>query len=219
MARKSGKYDELLQFGSTHERLTSVGVVRSNLQNGQREYLFICECGTITWQSGSMVARGKVLSCGCYARDAAASRCKNREKHGLSKTPIYNIWSSMMRRCYSPTVRSYRFYGGRGVKVCSRWQNFEVFCRDVQPLLKPGMQMDRTDTYGDYEPGNIRFITCKENQRNRRDNRLIEIDGVVKCASEWAEEFGIKPTLFLQRIDRDGMNPKQALTYKKYKEN
>jgi hypothetical protein len=218
MSKRRGKYDSSMGFGSVFTRLTSLGAVRSNPNNRMREYLFVCECGSIKWIPGPFVARWDVVSCGCYARDAAAHRCKNRATHKLSYSPLYRVWADMMSRCYKPSNKSYVDYGQRGISVYPEWHDVECFVKDVEPLWEPGLQMDRVDNSRGYEPGNIRFISCRQNQRNRRDNRLITIDGVTKCASEWAEEFGIKQTLFLQRIDRDGMDPKQALTYKRYKE-
>lgn len=214
--RQHGKYDADLKAGAVFGRLTSLGLVRSS--NKQREYLFVCSCGEVVWHSGSEVVKSRSLSCGCYAREAAAARCKGREKHGLSKTPIYNIWHCMMDRCYKPTNKAYRFYGARGISVCERWHSFEQFFADIEPIWASGLQIDRVDTYGNYEIDNVRFITAKENQRNRRDNTLVTIDGVTRCISEWAEIAGIKATLFQQRITRDNMDPKQALTYKNYKE-
>lgn len=213
MRQRKSKYDEVLRFEAVVSKLLSLGITRSS--GGQREYLFVCECGAIVWVSGSMAARKVVMSCGCYGRDVAALRCKARKKHGLATTSLYKVWRMMLTRCYDITCKSYRFYGARGVSVCNRWHDLQEFYADVSPLWVEGLQMDRIDTYGDYEPGNVRFITPKENQRNRRDNRLLQVDGVTKCAAAWAEDFGIRPTLLLQRIDRDNMSPKQALTYKK----
>ena len=205
----SGKYDEQLAFGSKYGRLVSTGIYRSG--SSHREYMFLCDCGEVKWVGGVFVVRGSVQSCGCLSRNQAADRCSARSTHGLSSHPLMGVWNAMMSRCTNPRNKSYERYGGRGIKVCDRWLEFEAFFEDVCGLWFVGSNMDRIDNSEGYAPGNVRFVSPKENQRNRTNNRLITIDGVAKCTSEWAESFGINQNLFRQRIDRDGLSPIEAL--------
>lgn len=89
-------------------------------------------------------------------------------KHGMTGTPILNTWISMRRRCEYSKGEKYKYYGGRGIKVCKRWRNsFENFYTDMGD--KPeGLTLERINTDGDYEPGNCKWATWKEQQNNRR---------------------------------------------------
>lgn len=204
-----GKYDEQLVFGSRYGRLVSTGTYRTG--NDRREYLFLCDCGEVKWVGGVFVVRGSVQSCGCLSRDQSADRCSARSTHGMSSHPLMGVWNAMISRCTNPLNKAYKRYGGRGIEVCDRWRRFEDFFEDVCDLWFIGSNMDRINNGEDYSPGNVRFVSPKENQRNRTNNRLVTIDGVTKCAAEWAESFGINPNLFRQRIDRDGLSPIEAL--------
>lgn len=213
---RRSKYDETLQLGMAHGSLISLGIVRSNGETSQREWLFLCECGGLYWSSGSNVVRGRTLSCGCYARQQAAARCKSRSsRQGLSTSPIYRVWYGMMRRCYNEQDGSYADYGGRGITVDQRWHEFENFRADTEHLWFAGSNIDRRENSLGYGPNNFRFVTPKMNQRNRRDNSLFTIGGVTKCISEWAEDYGLKQTLVRQRVVRDGMPIEKALTFHK----
>ena len=93
---------------------------------------------------------------------------KRFELHGLTYHPSYTVWWGMMQRCYSSNAIGYKYYGGRGIKVCDRWQaSILAFYEDMGH--KPdGCQIDRIDNDGNYEPNNCRWVTQKENLRNRR---------------------------------------------------
>lgn len=91
---------------------------------------------------------------------------------GSPKTTEYATWISMKGRCYNKRDRDYRHYGGRGIKVCPEWWDFETFLRDMGRRPSPNLTIDRIDNSGDYEPGNCRWATTTQQSRNRRNNRL-----------------------------------------------
>lgn len=127
-----------------------------------------------------------------------------REQHGYCGTRTYRIWKAMRTRCNNPRVRAYPRYGGRGIKVCPRWDSFSAFLADMGEAPE-GMSLDRwPDKSGNYEPGNCRWATPKEQARNMRVNRLIEHDGETLCLSEWAERFGTTSDVLWKRLRRKG---------------
>ncbi len=122
--------------------------------------------------------------------------------HGLSKTPLYRIWGLIKHRCNNPNNPAYPRYGGRGIKMCERWQlSFEVFAADVGPRPTPQHSIDRyPDPNGHYEPGNVRWATATEQARNQRSNRLFTINGETLTLAEWAERHGKSFRTVFQRL-------------------
>lgn len=145
-----------------------------------------CDCGGEHITAGVSLRAGLTKSCGCL-------------RSGKTKTRAYAVWVGMVRRCTKSTDGSYSAYGGRGIKVCSRWMTFENFQADMgEP--QPGMQIDRIDNNGHYEPGNCRWATRTEQARNKRNNRLITSDSVTLTLAEWAERAGVTPDTIAQRL-------------------
>lgn len=122
-------------------------------------------------------------------------------KHGWFGTPLYNAWAAMKRRCNNPNHEFYRLYGGRGVKVCVEWNEFEPFLDwALKNGYKEGLTLDRTDNDGGYFPENCRWVSCAVQANNRGNNRMIEYNGVVKNLSEWAVFLGIDRRTLRARI-------------------
>ncbi len=127
--------------------------------------------------------------------------------HKNSCHQLYDCWRNIKRRCYNNNTEDYKNYGGRGIEVCEEWK------KDYIPFLEwalengfeEGLTIDRIDNSGNYEPNNCRWITQKEQLRNRRNTRFIEYNGVTKTISEWADDLGIHRATFNKRVKRWGI--------------
>jgi hypothetical protein len=114
---------------------------------------------------------------------------KHRETHNATKTPTYKTWVCMKGRCLTENHIEYPRYGGRGISICERWLSFENFLSDMGERPEK-CSIERIDNNGNYEPTNCRWATDKEQARNRRNSRLLTIDGVTKTVVEWSEQQG-----------------------------
>lgn len=131
-------------------------------------------------------------------------------RHGMTGTRTHFAWIEMRRRCRKPhDATENARYKGRGITVCDRWQSFENFLSDMGKCPE-GMEIDRKDVNGNYEPCNCRWATELQQQNNRRSNVFINIGGINKTISEWARENGVRPRTAAQRI-RAGWPPEIAV--------
>ena len=130
------------------------------------------------------------------------------QRHGRA----HLSWMNMLQRCYNPKCKKYPRYGGRGIRVCDQWRaSFAAFLRDMgEPPT--GKTLDRKDNDGDYELGNCRWATPKEQNRNKGNNRLLTAFGVTKMLVEWAEDTGIPISRIQQRIDIQGWTVERAVS-------
>lgn len=136
------------------------------------------------------------------------------KKHGMYGTRLYHIWNGLNGRCNNPNNKDYANYGGRGISVCDEWreaQNF--FDWAIDNGYSHELSLDRINTNGDYCPNNCRWITVNEQQRNKRNNRIIEYNGKKHCIAEWAELTGIPKQTIVSRL-RYGWDVKDVLTIK-----
>jgi hypothetical protein len=125
----------------------------------------------------------------------------------------------MRERCGRPTHPAWENYGGRGITVSERWGSFENFFADMGERPSPKHELDRINNDGGYGPGNCRWATPKENNRNRRDNRFITLDGMTLTIAEWAERTGQRYDTIHHRMRR-GQTEEQAIrggTDRRYK--
>lgn len=130
-----------------------------------------------------------------------------------SYSNLYRVFNAMIERCNKPSAKNYHNYGGRGIKVCNDWMgNYQAFCDwALANGYKEGLQIDRIDNNGNYEPSNCRWVTPKQNSNNTRFNRLLTCNGETHTMSEWSEITGISQTTISSRIRR-GCSDIEALT-------
>ena len=120
---------------------------------------------------------------------------------GLRYHPLYTIWKAMLYRCERPNTTYYCNYGGRGITVCDEWKDINNFIRDMYPTFIKGLQIDRIENNGNYEPNNCRWITQQQNSNNRRTNRTVTYKGVTKTVAEWVRHTGIIEQVFSYRLN------------------
>lgn len=142
-----------------------------------------CDCGNEKDVLAGPLKRGESKSCGCWNSEKST-------KHGMENTRIYDVWVSMLGRCRNPNHKQWDDYGGRGIRVCERWQSFENFYADMGAKPKD-LSLDRKDNDLGYSPENCRWATRKQQMDNRRVTPRFMINGEIKTLTELAQVTGI----------------------------
>jgi hypothetical protein len=167
-----------------------------------------CECGTERAVLHTSLKAEVSLSCGCLQVERTSDA---KRTHGMSKTRFYAVWLDMRKRCHDPKNKKHHLYGGRGITVCARWdESFEAFQEDM-PGYGPGLQLDRINTDGNYEPGNCRWATNKENARNRRKTVFVNWAGEDLPLIELTERLGVDFVRVWRRYCTYGWTLERAL--------
>lgn len=171
-----------------------------------------CDCGTEGVARGNHLRSGAGSSCGCLKieRSAAARTTHGATtKHG--KSTEYEIWAGMLKRCTNPRSRYYADYGGRGITVCERWlKDFAAFLADMGRRPSAAHSLDRKDNDVGYSPENCRWATRKEQNRNRRNNLILTVNGESLPAAAWEERMGLPKGNVSHRITA-GWTPSEAV--------
>lgn len=152
----------------------------------KQKYLARCDCGEERNIRVYDLLQGKTTMCkGC-----ATSAVKSPGK-AISNTTEYNTWIHINQRCHNPNNKDYPNYGGRGIEVYPLWrESYEAFYMHMGPKPDKGYSIERLDVNKGYEPGNVVWATCTEQNRNKRTNVKVDLfgNGVLKTVAEWAEE-------------------------------
>lgn len=181
----------------------------SHRERGRPHWVAACICGAIKTVSGSPLPR----SCGCLKDDVSAATCRRRSTHGMSKSRLSQIHSSMKLRCHNPNAINYARYGGKGIRVCEEWltDRWSFFKWALANGYEDGLEIDRIDNSKGYEPSNCRWVTSTENQNNRSNNRRITINGITKTLAQWALDNDLHLSTICRRI-KAGWTEEAALT-------
>lgn len=183
--------------GQVFGRLTVIREIKKR-KNNCIVWLCKCECGKTKYVRSGSLASSKTRSCGCYKRERASETHRIHGQSGRNRTRLYKVWGNMIRRCSDKTCKDYR---GRGISVCTAWQDFTVF-RDwaLSRGFREDLQIDRIDNDGNYCPENCRWSTHKDNQRNTRRTRWETMNGETKSLAEWCEIYNTPYSTVHQRL-------------------
>lgn len=159
---------------------------------GRRMWVCMCECGSVTNVVTQSLKSGNTKSCGCYNREVVVGL---KTTHGHAGSPEYVSWASMKNRCNNKKGNRYADWGGRGIRVCDRWNgSFENFLEDMGERPSIEHTIDRyPDVNGNYEPDNCRWATPKQQNRNKRSNKWISYDSTTMIVEDWASKLNISP--------------------------
>lgn len=185
-------------------------------RGGRKCWLVQCDCGQRLTVIARDVRRSHTKSCGCLRKLPYA------RKHGATKdrsgrqTREYSAWINMKMRCNNPKNHSYPYYGGRGIKVCERWDaSFENFIADMGKPSRHRYSLDRINPEGNYEPGNVRWASQKTQGENKRSTRWITFQGETLSIAGWSRRLGLSHETLRCRIKR-GMPLDRAINGRHY---
>lgn len=191
--------------GNRYGRLTVVCQAERS-KSGQIRWRCRCDCGKEVAVATSNLTSGHTKSCGCF-RDE--SRIKVHTKHGLRHTRIYSVWGKIKGRCYNKNTPCYDRYGGRGIKMCDEWRdNPEAFAKwayenGFDENAEYGeCTLERINNDGDYEPGNCKWASMREQSNNRRSNRVIEHNGEKHTLAEWTRILGVSNSKLIWHLNK-----------------
>lgn len=172
-------------------------------RQGQVQWRCRCLCGREVIVRSQRLRTGVTRSCGCLHNEELRERATT---HGLRRSREWSIWQNAKRRCFDPTSKHYPRYGGRGITMCAAWRNdFETFLRDVGPC-QPGLSLDRINNDGNYQPGNVRWATAREQASNQSTTiRFTTLDGDVLSMEDLARRLGLRGGEFGRQLRRSGV--------------
>lgn len=156
-----------IKLDLTGKRFTRLTVIKVSGKDAAHKTLWLCacDCGNESIVAAGNLTSGTSKSCGCLKSDRIK---ETKTIHGRgTKDPTYGTWYSMRQRCRNPNNHKYKYYGGRGITVCKRWDAFLDFLADMGER-PAGRTLDRIDPDGNYEPGNCRWATPREQRLNQR---------------------------------------------------
>ena len=186
----------------------------AEIRNKQMLWNCKCDCGGFKIASTHSLRSGNAVSCGC----AKGRKPVHGDTVGRRMSRLYTVWNSMRARCNNPKNHAYNDYGGRGITVCSEWDDYVAFKRWAvnngydENAPRGKCTIDRIDANGNYCPENCRFVSMADQNRNKRNSAFVEFDGKTKTISEWSKELGISPVTLWERLNVSKWPISRAMT-------
>lgn len=177
--------------------------------SNRKSYWKVClECGK-EFQPWTGTSRSRYCSPRCVG---IGTMRRQPRYHGMYLSSEYTAWKHVLQRCLNPKCKQYEAYGGRGITVCPQWRkSFRIFLVDMGPKPNPKLTLERINVNGNYEPGNCKWATMKEQGNNKRSTIRIFVDGYELPLAIAATKIGINPATLYRRL-RDGWDDERALT-------
>lgn len=196
--------------GQVFGRLTAKNYITHFGPSQRAAWECSCSCGAIIMVTSGNLRSGNTQSCGCFRIEVTIARSTT---HGLRHTPEYPVWHDMCRRCHDPRVKSYHWYGKKGIFVCLRWrEDFSAFYADMGPRPSPKHSVERRDGNLGYSPENCYWGTSIEQQINKKNPaRLISYKGENLPIGTWERRLGFKTNKLYHRIVLKGLSMEEAL--------
>lgn len=208
MRRKYSDEELLSYIGKQFGRLVVTSVSRGD--DRRMRASCICTCGGVTTPTLSSLVNENVRSCGCLWLDSViTSNSSHGHSKGFRRSRTMTAYHNMHTRCYNRTSSKFKDYGARGITVDDRWSTFEVFLEDMGECPE-GMTIDRVDVNLGYNKDNCRWVTNKEQARNKRNTVYLTIRGVTKPLITWCEERGMPYRTVRSRVSA-GWSDEKAL--------
>lgn len=176
----------------------------------------LCDCGIVKEIRLNHIKSGAIVSCGCYLEEVLKAKGTHRDTIERKCTSEYRTWSSMLQRCNNPKVKCYKNYGGRGITVCSQWQNFENFLRDMGRRPTRNHTLERIDNNSGYSVDNCKWSTNAEQASNKRTSRFIVAHGLRLTIAEWSKKTGISQQTISARIHKHKWSEEDAVSIQVY---
>lgn len=177
-----------------NERFHSLTVINDKLI--KNTILVRCDCGTEKYVGKQDLITESTKTCGC---GIGLNRART---HGQTKSITYQSWCHMRQRCNNPNNHAFKWYGGRGIKICERWNKYENFLDDMGDRPSNKYSIDRLNPNDDYKPENCRWATAKEQGQTTTTNRFIEYNGERLTVKQWSEKLNIPPNTLQERISK-----------------
>ena len=190
------RFGRLLVLHPTEQHVTS-----------ETKFTCQCDCGKVKDIVGRSMTKGLTTSCGCYrserAREATTTHGATKEGAERWVKDAYAVHQTMLARCYgSDKVKATKWYRDRGIKVCDRWLDFEMFLHDMYPKPGAGMSIERLDVNGDYGPDNCVWADALTQANNRSNNTMLCAFGKEQTGTQWAREYGVNYRTIRTRLAR-----------------
>ena len=203
----------------TGQKFGRLTVVRfDHKENGRKYYLCQCDCGNFKIVSNHSLKSGNTKSCGCLHKEILIQRNKDNRVHHPENERLLRIWRAMLHRCYKETDEHYDYYGGRGIKVCDDWHDFEAFQKwALVNGYADNLTIDRLDGNKDYCPENCSWVTMTVQNNHKSDTKWLTYKGKTQSLSDWCRELGLDYFRTKARLNSLRWSVEDAFECSKYK--